>query len=123
MDITPQIPKGLQVIQSYGNQRFSVNDVVYENGIIIMPHHTEEWLLPDCWTDEALDPLLKAREAFDLLILGFKSPLPYESLMSVKKRWHDVDISVDAMNTGAACRTYNVLLTEGRKVAAAITAI
>jgi uncharacterized protein len=39
---------------------------------------------------------------------------------ALRQRLRTAGIVVDAMDTGAACRTYNVLLAEGRRVAAAL---
>ena len=41
----------------------------------------------------------------------------------VRRAFADVHIALEAMDTGAACRTYNVLLAEGRPVGAALIAV
>ena len=39
------------------------------------------------------------------------------------ERWRQNSVAVDVMDTGAACRTYNILSAEGRRVAAALVAL
>ena len=63
--------------------------------------------------------LIEAKAACDILLLGCgqRMQLPTERVRA-KLRGHG--IVIDPMDTGAACRTFNVLLTEGRRVAAAL---
>ncbi len=46
-----------------------------------------------------------------------------DSSVLVRERLRRAGITVDAMDTGAACRTFNVLAGEGRRVAAALIAV
>ncbi|MEM9360380.1 MAG: MTH938/NDUFAF3 family protein, partial [Pseudomonadota bacterium] len=62
---------------------------------------------------------LKAPE-FLLLGTGRKQHFPTPELRAA---FAEAGIGLEAMNTGAACRTYNVLLAEGRPVAAALIAV
>jgi len=56
-----------------------------------------------------------------LLIGTGKSMLPMP--MTWRAMAREADVALEAMDTGAACRTYNVLLTEERSVAAALIAV
>jgi len=43
--------------------------------------------------------------------------------IEVRRAFLDANVGLEPMDTGAACRTYNVLLGEGRPVAAALVAV
>ena len=61
-------------------------------------------------------------DALDLLLLGTgrRSQLPGAE---VRRAFDAAGVALEVMDTGAACRTYNVLLGEGRPVGAALLAV
>ena len=67
-------------------------------------------------------PVLEAEPAVEILLIGTGSamaPIPPALRALLRSR----GIGCDGMDTGAACRTYNVLLAEGRRVAAVLIAV
>ena len=71
---------------------------------------------------DAFSPVIAEAAAIDVLLIGTglnPAPLPE----ALRWRLKDAGIGVDAMQTGAAARTYNILLAENRKVAAALVAV
>ena len=58
----------------------------------------------------------------ELLLLGC-GPRPAVDPRRVGKNLRDLGITIEIMDTGAACRTFNVLLSEDRRVAAALIAV
>ena len=124
MDITPAVPAGRQVVESYGGGRFRVSGTAYEGSVLVLPGRTVPWAvrrLEDVTLD-SLRPVLDHDEPIELLLLGCgprAAPPPAELRQSLRDR----GLGLEVMDTGAACRTYNVLLTEGRPVAAALIAV
>lgn len=123
MDITPAIPAGRQFVESYGNGRFRVSGAVHEGSVLVLPERTAAWPVTriEELTLDSLEPLLSAT-AVDILLLGCGprfSLVPKELSRALRER----GVALEAMDTGAACRTYNVLLSEGRRVAAALIAV
>ena len=113
-------PVEKNIFSGYGSGYVVVNNKRYENSMITMPDKIiEDWQAP---TVEKL-----SKEHFELLIpfepeiillgtgatLRFPSPLVTKDLLESK-------IGVEVMDTNAACRTYNILMAEGRNVAAAL---
>jgi uncharacterized protein len=124
MDITPDIPAGRQVVESYGGGRFRVSGRSYEGSILLFPERVVA--LPAAAfeevTLEALAPVMEAAGEVEVLLLGSGphfAPAPTALRAALRER----GLGVEAMDTGAACRTYNVLLAEGRRVAAALIAV
>ena len=124
MDITPLIPSGRQVIESYGDGRFRISGTYHQGSVIVTPEASLPWPVADFseLTPESLQPLLALDYRPGILLVGCgKSirPLP-ESLRAALRAEGMV---LEPMDSGAACRTYNVLMSEERLVAAALIAI
>jgi uncharacterized protein len=117
-------PAERQVVEAYGGGRFRISGSAYAGSVIVLPDETIVW--PISRFDEvdvaSLEPVMAVADDVDILLLGCGSrgELAPEPLM---KTFRDAAISVEAMATGAACRTYNVLAAERRRVAAALIAV
>lgn len=124
MDITPVLSETRQLIQGYGEGGFRVAGMEYSSSVLVFPGETFAWPLNDisALTLESLQPVIERASDIDLVLIGcgtaqgFISPRLREAL----RRHH---IVIDSMDTGAACRTFNILLAEERRVAAALIAI
>jgi len=111
---------GQNTFTAYGEGYVSVNAVRYVGNLIVLP----ERLIPD-WTPGSFDSLgladfeLLATLDTEIILLGtgkqlrFPRPELMQPLIAVRK-------GLEVMDVHAACRTYNVLINEGRKVAAAL---
>ena len=107
MDVTPLVPKGKNIIQSYSNDYVIINGNKYFTPIIISP----DQLIIDVKNYQDFKDLKNKPEIF---IIGYHS---------VQQKRHPEDIHAEVMSFGAACRTYNILLTEGREVACFLSAV
>jgi uncharacterized protein len=126
MDVTPLIPAGRQIVESYGGGRFRVSGSVFEGSILVLTDRTVAWPVSDAaaMTFDDLATVAEAARArmIDLLLVGCgarMAPLP----QALRRSFRDLGVVLEPMDTGAACRTYNVLMAEGRRVAAALIAI
>ncbi|HYD98724.1 MAG TPA: Mth938-like domain-containing protein [Alphaproteobacteria bacterium] len=124
MDVTPLIPEGRQMVQGYGDGRFRVTEVVWEGSILVFAGRTEAWPVtdPSQITLEALRPVVAMTATVDLLLLGTGRRMALISA-ALKRAMKEQGIVVETMDTGAAARTYNVLMAEERRVAAALIAV
>lgn len=124
MDITPLIPKGRQVITGYGDGGFKINQEHINGSVLIFSEQTLSWDVEnaDAITFEQLEAIFNTIPAVELLLIGTgESIRPLDS--SLRQVLKDKHIALEIMDTGAACRTYNVLLSEERRVAAALIAV
>ena len=124
LEITPSIPGGRQVVSGYGPALFRVSGVVYSSSVLVFTDCTVPWPVTgmEDLTPESLAPVREAAPPVEVLLLGVGArnvPVPAALRASLR----EAGIVVDAMDTGAACRTYNVLVAEDRRVAAALIAI
>lgn len=124
MDITPLIPSGKKIITGYGEGAFKINNDPHTGSIIITTDLVLGWHISEFkdLTPESLSILFENVRNTEIVIIG--CGLQHQRLQSdIYSAFRSKNISVEIMSTGAACRTYNVLLGEGRHVAAALIAV
>ncbi len=122
MDITPLVKSGQQIIKSYAGGVFKVNNNSYPHAIIVTPDKTELWDIGDIsevseLTMAHFSLLIEKLNDLDVVLFGCGKNmvfLPPQLKSELKKS----GLNMDIMDSGAACRTYNVLMAEGRRVAA-----
>ena len=113
-------PPGGRLIDGYGPGGFRVDGVWHEGSVILSPDGVEGFEAPVEPGD--LGSVLAHAGALDLVIVGqgeVFAPLP----APVRRALEEAGLGVETMATDAACRTYNLLLAENRRVAAIMVAI
>ncbi len=113
---------GRPPIDGYGPGVFTIGGYLHEGGLLILPSRIAQWAPADPLTPACFAGVIAAAEEIDILLVGTGgdiAPLP----RAVREALEAADIGVDVMATAAACRTFNVLLAEDRRVAAALTAV
>jgi uncharacterized protein len=123
--ITPSLklhPSGLTSLNTftgYGADFVLVNAVRYESSIIVMPESLVPWHAASFGEleEEDFSPIVAMQPEVVLLGTGEELRFPHPRLT---RRLADARIGVEFMGLQAACRTYNILMAEERKVAAAI---
>lgn len=120
MDITPLVGAGRQIIQSYNGGRFKISGRHYESPVLVFPEETLSWAVtatPPSFAD--FQPLIVASARLDVVLFGCGPQFaPLDTVL--RRMLKEAGMVVDVMDTGAACRTYNVLMADGRRVAAAL---
>jgi uncharacterized protein len=124
MEVTPVVAAGRQLIQAYREGGFTVAGIRHEGSLLVMPERTLVWRI-DTLAAISLDsmtPITQADPAVEILILGCGASFALAP-PQLRDALRAHGIVVEAMATPAACRTYNVLLAEDRRVAAALIAV
>ncbi len=126
MDVTPLIPGGRQIVESYGEGRFRITGQVYAGAGLVFLERTLAWTVSvaDEANLENLEPVLAAGRAgsVELMLFGQGRHMALVP-PALRQGLRAGGIVVEPMDTGAACRTYNVLMAEGRRVAAALVPV
>lgn len=123
VEIIPLSPsQDRQILQAYGKDGFRVSDKQWSGAVIVFPTRTVNWDVRTV-SDLTLEAFVPVGEASDppveLLLIGTGSRMALlPSKLQVALR--AMGFGIDVMETGAACRTYNVLIGEERRVAAAL---
>lgn len=115
---------GRAPIEAYGNGGFRFADMSHRGSILCLPSGVHGWepADPAALTESDFEKVLAQTDAIDLLLVGMGTdlrPLPRD----LRARLREAGIATEPMSTGAALRTYNVLLAEDRPVAAALLAV
>lgn len=115
---------GRAPIDAYGNGGFRFADMSHRGSILCLPSGIHGWEPRDsrALTEADFSSLLAEADGIDILLVGTGTqllPLP----KALRERLRDAGVVADPMSTGAAVRTYNVLLAEDRAVAAALVAV
>jgi uncharacterized protein len=111
---------GKQLITGYSKEWISINNLVYPQSLVVLP---DELLLNwdvsdfDSLNQENFECLLTYQP--EVILLGTGSTHRFIRLHLIQAL-AAANIPVECMTTDAACRTYNILMAEGRKVAAAL---
>lgn len=104
-------------IDSYGPGFFRVDGAVYHGPLAVLPGGILPW---DGLADA--QPFLAIADQIDVLLVGTGAeitaiPTAFQSTLE------EAGIGVERMATPMACRSYNVLLAEGRRVGAALLTV
>ncbi len=114
MRVTEVNFQGAVPIDGYGPGFFRVGQQVLEGPILVTQERAIQWGgLDDIAALEALSG------AVDVIFLGMGADIAHAPA-DLRARLDAIGLGAEVMNTPAACRTYNVLLSEGRRVAAAL---
>jgi uncharacterized protein len=117
-DITPLIPAGRKLITAYGDGGFKIAGEAFTGSVLVFPEQVLPW--DAALTVESLAPVAAGKA--EILLIGGGRAMPFIE-PDLRAQLRRAGVVIDAMDTGAAARTFNVLLAEGRKVAAALTAV
>jgi uncharacterized protein len=115
---------GRHLIDSYGHGGFRFAEMSHRGSILALPSGIRAWPIQSASDigEDSLSDVFAERDAIDLLLLG--TGIDMVAVSSVLRlRFREAGIGLDVMQTGAAARTYNILVGENRKVGAALIAV
>ena len=120
MKFTQHTPGGLNLIRGYGPDYVTVGDETLRASCIVgATTLIRDWTPRDVPTlqRDHLEPLFELRPEVVVLSTGAQQRFPSAAM---RAEFASRKIGIEVMEVGAACRTYNVLVSEERKVLAAI---
>ena len=122
--IEPARFPGRAPIEAYGNGGFRFAEMSHRGSILALPSGIESWAVADALRimPDEIARLIDEAGAIDILLIGTGETLEHLS-RETRAALDRAGLAPDLMATGAAVRTYNVLLSEGRQVAAALVAV
>lgn len=111
--------EGQFLFSGYGPGYVTVNRVRYATSVLVTPDSVTEWGVGalDALSTADFDPVLALQP--EVLILGTGRAMRFPA-KTLALALANTGVGMEVMDSGAACRTYNILAAEGRKVVAAI---
>ncbi len=109
---------GHGIITGYGGSGIRIGENYYTSPIICSAQGVEpmDVSTPEALTTSKLMPLFEQANQIDVVLIGCGARLLV--LPDIQSQLRSKGMAVEVMDTGAACRVYNTLVTEGRRVAA-----
>ena len=111
-------------IDAYGDMGFRFAGMSHRGSLLCLPTGMHEWGVghADALTLDALAPALECADDLDVLLIGLGADIGFLS-PKIRDAFRARNVVVEAIGTGGAVRTYNVLLAEDRAVGAALIAV
>lgn len=119
----PHFP-GQAPIDAYGDGGFRFADARHQGSLLLLPSGIYAWQIKE-FSDlvpTSFDDVLREKDGLDFLLLGTGDTQRFPDV-PVRALFDEAGLGLEVMDTGAACRTYNVLLGENRAMAAALIAV
>jgi len=119
----PHLPRPAP-IDAYGDGGFRFAGMSHRGSLLCFPDGIWAWHVNDATelTETALSAVFDRAGSLDFFLIGAGRD-PWALPQELQQKFRDVELSVDAMVTGAAVRTYNILLAENRRVGAGLIAV
>ena len=111
-------------IEAYGKGGFAFADMSHRGSLLCLPDSIWAWEVtrPEQVDRHSLAKVFEAANSIDTLIVGTGTDV-WVPPRGLREELRAVRIVLDAMQTGPAIRTYNIMLGERRRVAAALIAV
>lgn len=112
------------LIDAYGDGGFRFAGMSHRGSLLCFPDGIWAWPVDDVaeLTADALSAAFERAQSLDFFLIGAGRE-PWTLPGDLRQRFRELSLSVDAMATGAAVRTYNILLAENRRVGAGLIAV
>jgi uncharacterized protein len=115
---------GRHQLDAFGAGGFRFAGMSHRGSILATPGGIRIWPVESfaALTQASLQPVLDESDAIDFLLIGTGTDIAFIP-NALRERFREAGITIEGMATAAAARTYNVLVAEDRRVAAALIAV
>lgn len=119
----PHLPRSAP-IEAYGKGGFAFEDMSHRGSLLCLPNAIWAWPVekPEQIDRASLERVFAAADSIDTLIIGTGTGV-WRPPPGLREALRAVKVVLDAMQTGPAIRTYNIMMGERRRVAAALIAV
>lgn len=114
----------MPLVTAFGGGGFRLNDARHEGSVLLLPQGVVSWPVVrfEDLTPQSFAPVLDHPVAIDIFIIGCGTDLRLLP-PDLRALLREKGLGLEVQDTRAACRTYNFLLAEGRRIGAALIAI
>ncbi|AHC73285.1 hypothetical protein P856_34 [Candidatus Endolissoclinum faulkneri L5] len=127
INVTPMLTDNMHIIHCCAEDKFTIKNTNYTGPILVSRENIQQWDIESdvLWSKFdllTLAPVFAVEQKYDILLIGTGSRqvfFPPSLLWRIREQGPVAEV----MSTDAACRTFSLLLAEGRRVAAALLPI
>ncbi len=111
-------------IDAYGNGGFRFSEMSHRGSLLCLPTGMHAWdvTAPDQLNITTLAPVFALAGEIDVLFIGMGEDVLFLD-PALRQAFRDHEVIVEAVGTGSAVSTYNIMFAEGRAVGAALIAV
>lgn len=119
MKLNREVSSGILLVEAHTPQSITVQGVSRPHSVLLTPESVQPWPVSAFAALDAasLEAVCALQPAVVLIGTGTRQRFPAPAVL---RPLIEARIGFEIMDTGAACRTYNLLASEGRRVAAAL---
>jgi uncharacterized protein len=119
----PHLPRQVP-IDAYGNGGFRFAGLSHRGSLLCLPSGVWAWppTKPAEIDETALLPVFAEAAALELFVLGVGASM-WVLPEALRRQFKDYRVAIEVMTTGAAVRTYNIVLAENRRAGAGLLAV
>ena len=117
MRLTEIVYPDMPPVEGYGPGFFRIAGEVIQGGLLVLPGVRRVW-----GGYEDVESVLDLVGRIDVLLLGTGAEMDYVPA-AMRTRFDEAGIGIEPMSSPAACRSYNMLLSEGRRIGLAALAV
>jgi uncharacterized protein len=121
--LVPHLPRRVP-IEGFGKGGFRFADMSHRGSLLCLPSGLWAWAVTNLADvdDSALARVLAEADQFELFLLGTGADRQ-AAPQALALKLRTLNVNVETMRTGSAVSTYNILLNEGRRIAAGLIAV
>ena len=107
------------IIKNFSKNGFLIDNKSYNHSILISSENIHTWNIDSQITDKNFNFIKTLKSYPELLLIGVGDTIssPY---LDIRSKMSKLSIAVEIMTTQSACRTWNILISEGRQAFACL---
>ena len=119
VDLLSSSKKKSWTIKNFSKDGFLIDNKLYNHSILISSENIHTWNIDSQITDKNFNFIKTLKSYPELLLIGVGDTIisPY---LDIRSKMSKLSIAVEIMTTPAACRTWNILISEGRQAFACL---
>ena len=119
MELTLDPNKPKNFIRNYENNKLYIGKTIFSHNLLISDKSIEKWVINDInnLVNGDMEDILLFKPEIIIIGTGESQIMPSNEIINFI---HDKKIGLEFMITESACKTFNLLISEGRKVVAGL---
>ena len=119
VDLLSSSKKKSLTIKNFSKDGFLIDNKLYNHSILISSENIQTWNIDAQITDKNFNFIKTLKSYPELLLIGVGDTIS-SAYIDIRSKMSNLSIAVEIMTTPSACRTWNILISEGRRAFACL---